>query len=190
MIRHVAIARMYGVPIRASLGKKDTCFFFKVKMPKKKVDKTKPVTSHRMESFFIPRGGKPIRRLQPPEAEPLPATRARYFYEQGTGVAYAQQVGDMAVCLLTGSELFRIKSNEDDISQGGFESARFDFSPPSGKKHPGDNSIDVLALVAEGIISKEDIQTQKAFSREQLDEFMSELERIRLEREQACNLRV
>ena len=84
----------------------------------------------------------------------------------------------MAVCVDSGEELFRFGSRDDDnftFQDTGF-TKRFDFSPPSGKRHPGDKSVDVLALVKAGIMSETDVKNGRAFSEAELRGFMLQLE--------------
>jgi hypothetical protein len=52
---------------------------------------------------------------------------------------------------------------------------RFDFTPPGGKRHPGERFVDVLGLVNAGLISEADIGRQRAFTDEELREKMEAL---------------
>jgi hypothetical protein len=52
---------------------------------------------------------------------------------------------------------------------------RFDFTPPGGKRHPGERFVDVLGLVNAGLISEADIAKQRAFTDEELREKMEAL---------------
>jgi hypothetical protein len=76
-------------------------------------------------------------------------------------VAYAEVVGDDAICLETGQVLFRFGGGEDD-GAGGYQGVAgfkrpFDFSPPMGKRHPDDKGVDVLNMVKAGILTDEDV---------------------------------
>jgi hypothetical protein len=51
----------------------------------------------------------------------------------------------------------------------------FDFTPPGGKRHPGERFVDVLGLVNAGLISEADIGRQRAFTDEELREKMEAL---------------
>lgn len=114
------------------------------------------------------------------EKKPVPqGPKRRFLYAQGTGVAYAEVVGDVAICMETGLEMFRFGSrDENDFN---FESTgvqrRFNFAPPTGKRHPDDKFIDVLGLVKAGILSDFDVASGRAFSDAELHEFMSRLQR-------------
>ena len=50
-----------------------------------------------------------------------------------------------------------------------------DFTPPGGKRHPGERFVDVLGLVNAGLISEADIAKQRAFTDEELREKMEAL---------------
>ena len=126
-----------------------------------------------------------------PEAPPPDAVKPafvrprRYLFEEGTGVAYAEVVGDDAICLETGQVLFRFGGRNDDEA-GGYQGGvgfkrRFDFSPPVGKRHPDDMGVDVLNMVKAGILTNEDVASQKAFTREELVRGMETLEAYSLE---------
>ena len=62
----------------------------------------------------------------------------RFLYEQGTDTAYAEIVGNSAICMLTGMEMFQMGgSSREEISQPSAPfQRRFDFTPPGGKRHP------------------------------------------------------
>ena len=106
----------------------------------------------------------------------------RFLYEQGTNTAYAEIVGNSAVCLLTGMEMFRMGGSEDreELSSAPFQ-RRFDFTPPDGKRHPSERYVDVHGLVKAGIISDSDVASHRAFSDEELKEAMVKLEQYHTE---------
>lgn len=52
---------------------------------------------------------------QPKQA--LKEPTRRYLYENGTGLAYAELVGNTAVCIHTGVELYKLKGR-DEASRG------------------------------------------------------------------------
>lgn len=82
-------------------------------MPPKKAA-PKPLVPSR-ESFFLPhrpmvaRKDKTAQPPPPPEAVRRELPR-RFLYEQGTGVAYAEVVRDVAVCVNSGCELFKFRN--------------------------------------------------------------------------------
>ena len=114
--------------------------------------------------------------------------RPALLYDKSTGDAYAEVVGDAAVCLTTGVELFRFRfcrgrDDDEDGGGGGGASGRFvssgrtfDFSPPSGRRHPGERFVDVLNLVKAGILSEADVASRRAFSDAELRGFMARLD--------------
>ena len=79
------------------------------------------------------------------------------------------------MCLFTGQELFRFKKkeNNDDDEFGCYRG--FDFTPPTGRKHPDDRSVDVSGLVRAGLMSNEDIARRRPFSTEELKDLMAKL---------------
>ncbi len=90
------------------------------------------------------------------------------MYEPGTGVAYAEIIGNSVVCLETGLELRRIGQHDDDMACPApcpFQK-RFDFKPPGGARHPEDKTVDVAALVRFGILSEDAVQSRRPFTRE------------------------
>ena len=148
---------------------------------KKKVDAT-PAQRPTKASFFKAR--REFESVSDSAAPPplfaqrAPFHRPRILYEQGTGMAYAQVVNNVAVCLETGDELFRFRDrvDEDEGYAVVVAAPRFDFTPPSGKRHPNDRSVDVLGLVNAGLMSNEDIASGRSFSSEELADLMARLE--------------
>jgi hypothetical protein len=108
--------------------------------------------------------------------------KRRFLYDKETAEAYAEVVGDAAMCLETGVELFRFNRNkEDDGCYGAVSSqcapcVKFDFTPPVGKRHPDERFVDVMNLVKAGIISESDVAAQRAFSDAELRGFMVRLD--------------
>lgn len=51
----------------------------------------------------------------------------------------------------------------------------FDFTPPGGKRHPGEHFVDVNGLLNAGLIRKEDVMRQRAFTEEELRAAMEAL---------------
>ena len=102
----------------------------------------------------------------------------RLLYHEGMQEPYAELVGNTAVCLLTGMCLFTMGESDQgysDHASSSFE-RRFDFTPPGGKRHPDDRFVDVHNLVKAGIISEADVASQRAFTDEELQAAMAELE--------------
>ena len=132
-------------------------------------------------SFFMPR--REMVENKPKEisvAKPFHQQAAkRFVFDQGTGVAYAEIIGNSIVCLETGLEIRRIGEEDDSVSFSGAApfQRRFDYSPPEGMRHPDDKTVDVAALVRFGILSEDAIQSRRPFTREELDAFMAELAR-------------
>ena len=151
-------------------------------MPPKKAAPAAMVPSK--ESFFMPK-----RVMVPNKNNPVLKVESSYprqyvkpprlLYEQGTQEAYAELVGNTAVCLFTGMDLFTMGSGDsecfDQTPSSSFE-RRFDFTPPGGKRHPDDRFVDVQNLVKAGIISEADVARQRAFTDEELKAAMAELE--------------
>ena len=103
----------------------------------------------------------------------------RYLFEQGTQEPYAELIGNTAVCLVTGMDLFTLNGGESDL--GYFDSVssfsrKYDFTPPGGVRHPADRFVDVQNLVKAGIISEADVANQRAFTDQELSAAMKELE--------------
>jgi hypothetical protein len=157
-------------------------------MPKKKTAAA-PAQIPTKDSFF--QSKRTMVECKKPEAPPPDAVKPafvrprRYLFEEGTGVAYAEVLGDDAICLETGQVLFRFGGRNDDEA-GGYQGGagfkrRFDFSPPMGKRHPDDMGVDVLNMVKAGILTNEDVASQKAFTREELVRGMETLEAYCLE---------
>ena len=155
-------------------------------MPKKQA--AAPVQIPTKGSFF--QATKTMMECKKPGAPPsdpvkqAPVRPRRYLFEKGTGEAYAEVLGDEAICLETGEVLFRFKGRGDgaDGYQGGSGFKRpFDFSPPVGTRHPDDKGVDVLNMVKAGILTDEDVASQKAFEREELVRGMKKLEQYSIE---------
>ena len=125
------------------------------------------------------------------KAEPVAsvAQRQRLLYDKETGLPFAEVIDNAAVCLHTGQELFRFKDREQRMDEPLFAS-RFDFTPPGGKKHPNERSVDVRAMVDARILSDEDVRTQRAFSDEELSEMTRKLGEYQAEREAMCVFRM
>ena len=64
---------------------------------------------------------------------------------------------------------------EDDAPRMSPFTRRMDISPPVGRSHPEDRTIDVLSLVRAGILTDEDVRTRRAFTREELEGMMARL---------------
>ena len=143
----------------------------------------------RREYEALPKSDNSSIELRQQEASGALFTRSRLLYEAGTDLPYAKVMGDVAYCLETGNELFRFKRREEeDEAQGDFPGRRFDFTPPGGKRHPDDQSVDVLGLVNAGLMSNEDIANARAFSADELKELMAKLEEYRARCEAECAL--
>jgi hypothetical protein len=140
------------------------------------------------ESFFLSKRTmvEAKKAVEPPmPTKPVEAKPRRFLYETGTDVAYAEVVGNTAISLDTGEELFSFGGVREEYQASGFQ-RRFDFTPPDGKRHPGDKFVDVLNLVKAGILTKEDVATQRAFTDEELMRAMERLEAYRREMERRC----
>ncbi len=159
-------------------------------MPKKKAVPVAPVLTK--DSFFLSKrtvveSKKPAHPVEAPAS--APPKKRRFLFEQGTGMAYAEVLDNAAVCLETGQELFRFGGGAD---AGGYQQCagfqrRFDFSPPTGNRHPNDRIVDALNLVKAGILTEEDVASQKAFTSEELMCAMDRLENYRREFERKCD---
>ena len=119
-------------------------------------------------SFFLPKRGDDGGKVPVPvvkEVQPSPFFQRfeparRYIYDRTSGEAYAEWVGDSAVCLTTGQELFRSRRSQGDDSfdLGGkahgaaFEQMPFDYSVPK-QRHPNDYSISTEDILASGFIT-------------------------------------
>ena len=150
---------------------------------KKPVAKKKPVVPVQTagpgmvfskQSFFLPNrgpgGGKVPAPVPKPTAQPSNRFFApyepvrRFVYDRDTGEAYAEWVGDAAVCLHTGQELFRSRRGRQDGGEfggsGGFGDdgggplpvAPFDYSVPR-QRHPNDFSVSTEDILASGFIT-------------------------------------
>ena len=125
------------------------------------------------QSFFLPQrgpgGGKVPAPAPKPTAKPFfnsnrfanhePVRRS--VYDRTTGEAYAEWVGDAAVCIHTGQELFRSRRNRDADSSLEFDfadeegpaiAAPFDYSVPK-QRHPNDFSVITEDILASGFIT-------------------------------------
>ena len=147
-------------------------------MPPKKAAPDLP----KVDSFFVPT--RPVAKKPPPVPQAEPPCKRRFVYDHNTGLARAEIIGNVGVCLETGMELFTLPARQSAPMMG----RRFDFTPPGGKRHPNDMWVDVQALVRHGIISDADIQSRRSFSREQLVGFMAQLEAELQEQEAMCRL--
>jgi len=133
------------------------------------------------ESFFMPKRVMVQNKNAATKIEPHSKAYVkppRLLYEQGTQEPYAEIVGNTAVCLFTGMCLFTMGESDSgysDHASSSFE-RRFDFTPPGGKRHPDDRFVDVQNLVKAGIISEADVASQRAFTDEELQAAMAELE--------------
>lgn len=153
-------------------------------MPKKKA--VAPTQIPTKDSFFLSK--RTMMETKQPSplpvvAEVAPVRPRRFLFEQGTGMAYAEVLGDVAISLETGQELFRFGGGEDTFTGGrcsGFKRP-FDFSPPIGTRHPDDRTVDVLGLVKAGILTNEEVASQKAFTDEELARATERLEAYRCE---------
>ena len=109
--------------------------------------------------------------------------KRRFLFDKETNDAYAEIMGDSAICLDTGMELFRFAGGEgnypgffeQDVPSRFEHTREFDFTPPDGKRHPGERFVDVTNLVKAGLLSEEDVASHKAFSDEELKGLMHEL---------------
>lgn len=161
-------------------------------MPKKKAAPA-PKQIPTKASFFLSKRTmvetkKPVLPTEP-QSKAAPVRQRRFLFDEGTQEAYAEIVGNAAICLETGDELFRF-AEKDGVSEyqpssSGFQRP-FDFSPPTGKRHPNDRYVDVLNLVKAGILTDEDVASQKAFTDEELMCAMDRLENYRREMERKC----
>ena len=156
-------------------------------MPQKK--KPKPAAPLPTKaSFFQPK--REYCETVTVKVEPtVPAPRQRLLYDKETGMPFAEVIDNAAVCLHTGQELFRFKEREQRAEEPLF-AAGFDFTPPGGRKHPNERSVDVRAMVDAGILSDEDVRTHRAFSDEELSEMTRRLDEYQSEREAMCVFRM
>ena len=161
---------------------------------KKKKPSAPPPPLPTKASFFLPK--REYSDDKPAVAESAPvAVRPRFqrlLYDRETGMPYAEVINNVAMCLFSGEELFRfqsaVKDDEDHHTQA--FSNGFDFTPPKGKRHPDDRSVDVKGLVDAGIMSNDDVALRKAFSDEELSSMMKRLEEYHAEREAMCAFRM
>ena len=123
-------------------------------------------------SFFIPNRGPNGGKVSIPLAPVLPVSQygnndnrfqftpqRRFVYEQGTGVAYAEWINGVAVCVHTGQELFRSRSFAADLdeSAGSGVMQAPDYSVPK-QLHPNDFSVSTDEMLASGFITLEDFK--------------------------------
>ncbi len=155
---------------------------------KKKKPSAAPLTVATKASFFdTKREYSEVTKTALPVAPPL--LRQRLLYDKETGMPYAEIINNAAMCLNTGEELFRFKDRIADAQPAAFES-RFDFTPPGGKKHPFERTVDVSALVEAGILSNADVASHRAFSDEELEEMTQKLSEYQTERETLSSFRM
>ena len=154
-------------------------------MPQKK--KPKPAAPLPTKaSFFQPK--REYCETVTVKVEPtVPAPRQRLLYDKETGMPFAEVIDNAAVCLHTGQELFRFKEQR---AEEPFFATGFNFTPPGGKKHPNERSVDVCAMVGAGILSNEDVRTHRAFSEEELSDMTQRLGEYQAEREAMCVFRM
>jgi hypothetical protein len=122
-------------------------------------------------SFFLPKRGTDGGKVPAPVPSALPSPFERRFFEpmrryirdRETGEPYAEWIGESAVCLVTGQELFRSRRsrmNEDDEFAAAFEGGeasggvqmRLDYSVPK-QRHPNDYSVSTEDMLASGFIT-------------------------------------
>ena len=162
-----------------------------MKKQKKKTATTAPAQLPTKSSFFSRKREyeSTLKKQEPSSSMSVfRMPKERLLYEQGTGLPYARVVGDSAVCLETDQEIFRFKSACDDdellvdtSSYAKTAQRRFDFTPPAGKRHPNDPSVDVHALVQAGLMSQVDVASGRSYSAEELRDLMAKLERAQEE---------
>ena len=58
----------------------------------------------------------------------------------------------------------------------------FDFTPPSGKRHPGERFVDVQSLLNASLISEDDVARQHAFTDEELRAAMETMANVNSKR--------
>ena len=152
-------------------------------MPAKKKKTAAPTRIPTKESFFQPArqfqdvvAAAPVKSFKPPVVNPRPP---RLLYNEGTGQAYAEVVGNAAICLDSGQELFRFKNGDDDDECNGTQNTMpklgFDFTAPVGTRHPNERSVDIAGLMEFGILSEQDVENRRGFTDEQLREMMEKL---------------
>jgi len=180
-IEQVAIARKYADAIVDFNGYN---LWSTGQMPQKKKKPSAPIALPTKSSFFEAK--REYREITAAKTAPVAQPRQRLLYDKETGMPYAEVIDNAAVCLDTGQELFRFKERGDQqtVVNG------FDFTPPSGKKHPYERSVDVRALVAAGILSNEDVARRRGFSDDELSQMMQRLSEYHAEREAICAFRM
>ena len=125
-------------------------------------------------SFFIPNRGPNGGKVSIPTPPVLPVSQygnngnrfqftpqRRFVYEQGTGIAYAEWIDGVAVCVHTGQELFRSRGAVDEsfaCGSGGGSMQPHDYSVPK-QRHPNDYSVSTDEMLASGFITLEDFKT-------------------------------
>ena len=133
-------------------------------MPPKKASPA-PAPPPPKNTFFKPGFRKAAVILPAPTAFPRQqfAPRRSFLYNKDTGDAYAEWMGNEAVCLETGEVLFESKGSVDygSSSSGGFSPAKFDFTPPK-QRHPKDPSITTQDLLDADIITLEDFKNGRS----------------------------
>ena len=129
-------------------------------------------------SFFLPKRGPDGGKVPAPVAKPAVQPSSgfnrfanfepirRFVYDRDTGEAYAEWVGDVAVCIHTGQELFRSRRGRgaDNAAELSFEDeggpapiAPFDYSVPK-QRHPNDFSVSTEDILASGFITLDDFK--------------------------------
>ena len=119
------------------------------------------------QSFFLPsrgpNGGKvsapvvPVASAFQPNFTRFPQYEKprRFVYDKSTGEAYAEWINNVAVCVITGQELFRSRDAPmTDGAEGGVEVPPFDYSVPK-QRHPNDYSVSTDDMIASGFLSFE-----------------------------------
>ena len=143
-----------------------------VKPPLASVQSAGPGLMFSRTSFFLPNrgtdGGKVPAPVVVSSALPSPFERRfepmrRFIRDRETGEPYAEWIGESAVCLSTGQELFRSRRsrlNEEDEFAAAFEGGeasggmqvRLDYSVPK-QRHPNDYSVSTEDMLASGFIT-------------------------------------
>jgi hypothetical protein len=144
------------------------------KSPAVPVQSAGPGMMFSKDSFFIPNRGPNGGKVSIPVAPVVPVPQygsnnnrfqfppqKRFVYEQGTGIAYAEWIDGVAVCVHTGQELFRSRGFAAPLDESyGSESGVMqphDYSVPK-QQHPNDFSISTDDMLASGFITLEDFK--------------------------------
>ncbi len=154
--------------------------------PKKQKKAPEPIPTK--ASFFAPkRDYEDHKKVDFSSSPPVPTQKQpkyqSFLYDHGTGRPYAEIVGRSAICVDSGEELFRFRNGpeeeDEECVSGPIFTKKFDFTPPSGKRHPDDRGIDIAGLVEFGLLSDEDVRSRKVFTAEQLQDMMGRLAAFR-----------